>query len=211
MEGRRCRQCDEILTKQNSSISAQTKYIYLCRSCANENRKKWRLENLDIARAKDRKSRLLHRDYYKRQIAKWREKNRDTVREYARTHAQTPEYKKKRASFILAVKIEVLGHYGQNGVPECKCGFKDIRALSLDHIYGDGATHRRKLKGACGYRMYAILKASGFPAGYQTLCMNCQWIKKFENKEYGKRSRKLKSSAEPIKRMPRLSINRVLF
>ena len=33
---------------------------------------------------------------------------------------------------------------------------------------------------------YLWLKRNNFPEGFQTLCMNCQWLKKEENREYPK-------------------------
>jgi len=31
-----------------------------------------------------------------------------------------------------------------------------------------------------GSRFYYWLRRQGYPEGYQTLCMNCQWIKRSE-------------------------------
>jgi len=79
-------------------------------------------------------------------------------------------------------KVIVLTHYGNGKLACLRCGFDDIRALSIDHINGDGANHKRQLKYASiGYRWYIN---QNFPKGYQTLCMNCQWIKRFENNEF---------------------------
>ncbi len=36
-----------------------------------------------------------------------------------------------------------------------------------------------------GHHLYRWLKKETYPEGYQTLCMNCQALKKHENKEYG--------------------------
>jgi hypothetical protein len=83
------------------------------------------------------------------------------------------------------VKLEVLAHYGPNGEARCswvECGWKDVRALSIDHVEGGGSRHRKEIGGS-GYTMYRWLKKSGFPAGYQTLCMNHQFIKRVENRE----------------------------
>ena len=59
-----------------------------------------------------------------------------------------------------------------------KCGFKDYRALQIDHIYGGG---RKEL------RLYSHTKFLGKvlekPHLYQILCANCNWIKKSENNE----------------------------
>lgn len=83
-----------------------------------------------------------------------------------------------------AVKIEVLTHYGNGKFACVKCGFGDIRALTLDHINGGGYQERKKIGGAGGVNLYYLLRKQGYPEGYQTLCMNCQFIKRVENKEY---------------------------
>lgn len=78
----------------------------------------------------------------------------------------------------LNIKSSVLSHYG-NGKQSCvKCGFDDLRALSIDHIDGGGAEHRKSLRRG-GLSFYKWLIDSGFPDGYQTLCMNCQFIKSY--------------------------------
>ena len=61
-----------------------------------------------------------------------------------------------------------------------KCGFTDIRALQVDHIDGGGAKEKRLLKTLPMYRK--ILKTKG--KGYQLLCANCNWIKRYENGEH---------------------------
>jgi len=87
------------------------------------------------------------------------------------------------------LKIEVLWHYSNRyeNYPRCiHCGFSDIRALSIDHINGNGAEERRtRVRSSLGRNVYEWLKRQNYPEGYQTLCMNCQWIKRSENKEYG--------------------------
>lgn len=81
-----------------------------------------------------------------------------------------------------AMKRKTLTHYG-NGKCECvKCGFGDIRALSLDHINGGGYQQRKKI----GIEFYKWIVKNNYPEGFQTLCMNCNWIKRFENKEHFK-------------------------
>ena len=75
------------------------------------------------------------------------------------------------------LKLEVLTHYGGGKLACVKCGFNDIRALSIDHINNDGGEHRKVVKSG---RIYKWLRDNHYPEGYQTLCMNCQFIKKFE-------------------------------
>lgn len=85
------------------------------------------------------------------------------------------------------LKRDIMVAYG-NGEAVCvKCGFDDLRALSLDHIGGGGNAHRHEDGGRFqGRKLYTYLRRNNYPAGYQTLCMNCQWIKRHENKEYGR-------------------------
>ena len=82
-------------------------------------------------------------------------------------------------------KIECLTHYGNGKLACIRCGYDDIRALSIDHIDGNGAEHRRDLaqRGKTGKTLYKWLKDKGYPKGYQTLCMNCQYIKRAETNE----------------------------
>ena len=80
------------------------------------------------------------------------------------------------------LKLKVLHHYS----PDLKCascGFSDIRALSIDHIKGDGAKHRKEI-GKLDF--YQWIKKNNFPKGLQVLCFNCQWIKRVENNEVNK-------------------------
>ena len=63
----------------------------------------------------------------------------------------------------------------------CKCGFRDRRALQIDHVLGDGRYERGIPPG----QYYAMVKES-FEANenrYQLLCANCNWIKKVVNLE----------------------------
>ena len=71
---------------------------------------------------------------------------------------------------VRKLKIEVLSHYGKNGKPICvRCGFDDIRALSIDHILGDGRKHRTKIGIQRGSQFYRWLRREGYPSRYQTL------------------------------------------
>jgi hypothetical protein len=114
---------------------------------------------------------LSHKEQIERRRHAWLKDNPDKPRASS---------KKSRAK----IKLELVTHYG-NGVPACvKCGFSDIRALSIDHIDGGGTRHMQynNIKSLIYW-----LKKHGFPSGYQTLCMNCQFIKKVENNEQNKR------------------------
>ncbi|MFM9966734.1 MAG: hypothetical protein ACKV2Q_36640 [Planctomycetaceae bacterium] len=67
------------------------------------------------------------------------------------------------------LKAEVMNAYG--GACAC-CGESHIEFLTIDHVDGSGAEHRRRV--GKGEGIYRDLKARGFPKdGYQVLCLNC--------------------------------------
>lgn len=105
------------------------------------------------------------------------EKNNSAIRR----RNNPDEFNKAVARAKQKLKETVFAHYC-NGPIQCKCGFNDIRALSIDHINGDGAKQKKELGGA-GDRTYRWIKRNNFPTGFQILCMNCQFIKRYENKE----------------------------
>ncbi len=105
------------------------------------------------------------------------------VRKYAllwqRNHSTYHKEKQQR------YKSEALTHYSNGSLACVRCGFEDIRALSIDHIKGGGLVHYNSMTGR---NIYLWLKKNNYPEGYQTLCMNCQWIKREENGENRKSS-----------------------
>lgn len=70
--------------------------------------------------------------------------------------------------------MAVLTHYGNGKLACLWCGEDRLPCLTLDHINDNGAEHRRQLNGD----VYHYLRKKDYPEGYQTLYMNCQWIKK---------------------------------
>ena len=116
----------------------------------------------------------------------YRKDNPELWRQIARR-----SYQKHREEYCLAsnkrknkIRIEVLTYYGDGKCACVYCGFNDVRALSLDHIAGGGKKHSREI-GRTNLAQWLMTRS--YPEGYQTLCMNCQFIKKVENKEQNKR------------------------
>ena len=119
--------------------------------------------------------------YYK----KWASGNREKVYAYNREYAKRNRQKVERTRRIWRanLKATVLTHYGKGKLACVFCGFDDIRALSIDHINSKGNEERREIKPQrwqrfTGVEFYRWLKKNNYPEGYQTLCMNCQWIKR---------------------------------
>ena len=64
---------------------------------------------------------------------------------------------------------KVLDHYGRR----CTCcGEENQYFLTLDHINGDGAAHRKEIKRR-GAQVYSWVIKNNFPDGFQILCWNC--------------------------------------
>jgi hypothetical protein len=74
-----------------------------------------------------------------------------------------------------AAKEQVVKAYG--GKCEC-CGESTIEFLTIDHINGDGALHRRRV--GKGRKIYKDLIRLGFPKdNYRLLCFNCNIVRGF--------------------------------
>jgi hypothetical protein len=67
-----------------------------------------------------------------------------------------------------------------------KCGFTDYRALQIDHIYGGGVQEGKTLT---SYTRHKNIRNNPEleKLKYQVLCANCNWIKREENQEHGRR------------------------
>ncbi len=106
----------------------------------------------------------------------------ETARRYRETHKESHREwyqtigKQREASSRITVKVEVLTYYGKGRLACVMCGESRLACLSIDHINGGGISHRKEVN-AYGYRFYKYLKKDNFPKGYQTLCMNCQFLK----------------------------------
>jgi len=86
------------------------------------------------------------REYRKQDAAPWR--------------AATKRYRAK-------LKIEAVAAYG--GQCQC-CGETELEFLTLDHVHGGGARHRRETKNSPGW---LVAKKEGYPPKYRLLCWNC--------------------------------------
>ena len=78
---------------------------------------------------------------------------------------------------LRKVSLETLGG-------KCvQCGFTDFRALQIDHINGNGTKDRKTLRGA-RFLTNVVRSFLNKENKYQLLCANCNWIKRYENKEH---------------------------
>ena len=91
----------------------------------------------------------------------------------ANTNAYYWAHRNHRKAQRVAYKIAVFQAYGG---PVCVCcGETHQEFLSIDHIHGNGASHRRQLRTGSGSRFYVWLHKQHYPAGFRVLCMNCNF------------------------------------
>jgi len=97
-------------------------------------------------------------------------------------------YQARNRRWYENLRIDTLRHYSPS-ITCVLCGFKDVRALTIDHIDGGGIKHRQELA-KTGVRLpgtwyfYRWLRDSNYPEGYRVLCMNCQFIAHFDKTGY---------------------------
>lgn len=114
------------------------------------------------------------KEYKKRDYKQHKEKYLTYAKNRAITHKKEIkdymyEYNHKRH---LEFKMKVLNHYS-NGKMECECcKEKILDFLTIDHLNGDGNSHRKKVGSG---HLYKWLIDNNFPEGYGVLCMNCNF------------------------------------
>jgi hypothetical protein len=117
---------------------------------------------------------------------KWRKTHSNYMKEYRKLHRDkiNKDSAIRERGYRMNIKKNVVNHYSK-GQMKCSCGFSDIRALSIDHINGNGAEERKNLFGKnnrqSSNRFYRWLIKQNYPEGYQVLCANCQMIKRAES------------------------------
>ena len=86
---------------------------------------------------------------------------------------------RRSRDWLVKLNLEMIHAYGN----KCRgCGESDPNALTLDHIFNDGAQERRELRasptsrsGSTNIRIMRKLKKLGWPQDrYQLLCASCQ-------------------------------------
>ena len=88
-----------------------------------------------------------------------------------------------------SLKIEMLAKYNN----KCNhCGDGRLPVLTVDHVNGDGAMHRKKVRCGITFLREVIFDTSG---RFQLLCMNCQWMKRHALNE-NKKPRQLLDAAD---------------
>ena len=99
-----------------------------------------------------------------------------------KTEFQKTNIRKLAREYKRSDRLKIIDHYSE-GKNNCNnCGISDLRVLSIDHINGNGSTHREELRKK-GTSLYRWIINNNYPSGFQILCMNCQFVKRTENNE----------------------------
>lgn len=109
-----------------------------------------------------------HKEQTKARSARWYQANKERSKESSRAkyHKNAPALKIKRVD----LKKAALQAYGGEWC-QC-CGEKHIEFLTIDHLNGNGAAHRKQMGGS-GNSLYQWLKQHSYPLGFRVLCLNC--------------------------------------
>jgi hypothetical protein len=162
MNGIYCTHCKQIKPK-NEFYKTPTKkgVTSWCKSCLRYTARLFRKNNLEKAKAKDRKQYYKHREKKLNSCKKWRHD----------------------------LRIETFTIYSYPyDKPICVCCHETNQLfLTIDHINNNGANQRRELgatgdtRNKGGVAFYKWLKDNNWPKGYQTLCYNCNCGKRINN------------------------------
>lgn len=123
----------------------------------------------NMLRHKRCQERHRNQTWYRRHGGEEKQRARSVARWQA---AKAGDHVRLRAYGVTArkkLRLEVLAAYGN--VCAC-CGEGRIEFMTIDHINGDGAAHRRE-KGVGRNGLYSWLKRNQWPSGFRVLCWNC--------------------------------------
>lgn len=114
----------------------------------------------------------------------YRARSELTAEELEDARAQARSY---RSEWRKRIRLEALTYYS-GGTPKCSCcGDTHLIFLTMNHVGGDGAEHRRTEFGSSGepggrnggyggsHMLWTWLKRNGYPDGFEVLCFNCNF------------------------------------
>ena len=123
-------------------------------------------------------------------------KNLEIAKKHAIEYAKNPRrieyrvwYRKQNRERDIARHLnKKISTYNLMGGKCVMCGFADFRALQIDHVNGDGHIEtKNKINNGDKYLDRVVASFIKKEGRYQLLCANCNWIKRFNNKEDIKR------------------------
>lgn len=134
------------------------------------NRKEYYQKNKERILAENKRSYLKNRSKRVEAYKKYYQENKDRWRE----HNRQGNLRKR------VMRQEIIKLLGGKCV---KCGFDDWRALQVDHINGGGTKERKIVTDVPSLYKAVVSDVESDKKKYQLLCANCNWIKRYENRE----------------------------
>jgi hypothetical protein len=118
-----------------------------------------------------------------------KDKLRDRRREVTGLPPQSEAVRNRKRKYRQELRKNVLLFLGGRcNSPECTSvnldgtrGCVDERCLQIDHVNGDGGKDRKVQNHVSAFYLRVMKDTTG---SYQLLCANCNWIKRYVNKEY---------------------------
>lgn len=110
--------------------------------------------------------------------AAWRKANPEAIRSYQQRYRDMNRaaLRANRVAKYVELRSLILAAYG--AVCNCPgCHVHHVELLTVDHVNGDGAQHRQRLKSRSTLNIYRDIIRSGFPDSYQVLCGSCNFAK----------------------------------
>lgn len=117
-------------------------------------------------------------DRYKITSSKWYHAHKDNVKAYRKKNIDNIRI--YRRAYENKIRLDVLDLLGRKCV---RCGFDDWQGLQIDHINGGGSKEMRLFKRPKTMYKYYLDHPEEAKAKLQTLCANCNQIKKYQQDE----------------------------
>lgn len=176
--GKTCKRCGPL---SEDAVRVFRSGRWSCVACARSRKKKYADANVEKIKGfqdrwyRDNKADILAK------MADFRKEKPEAARELRTAHygRRKGHIQERVKRYKDSVKDRVLRHYSGGESPKCsQCPVTDPGCMTLDHIENDGSEHRKEL-GFSGNSFYLWIVKNGFPAGFQVLCMNCNYLKHF--------------------------------
>jgi len=188
----RCRYCRKTWQDAFGIEPYQSRRKFCCKKCSRDSDYAKNRDNY-ISRSRERYYRDIEKTHNVERMRYVENRNRMRAQRKIQWHKHKSDWNKLRSeknqNLYRALKEEMLAKYKN----KCNhCGDIRIPVLTVDHVAGDGAVHRKKTGNGITFLREVISDNSG---RFQLLCMNCQWIKRHANSE-NKKPRLLLGAAD---------------
>lgn len=165
----------------NKESVAETHKIYRQNNLekVHQRQKDWYQANREEVIERNSAYREEHKDHLLEiQRKKWWENREENLIKHNEWRKDNLEelYSKKKLYYNTAKK-EAMCHYS-DGMMKClQCSESRLSALALDHIKDGGMEHRRQEPRTRGHSVYVWARINRYPAIFQVLCHNCNFLK----------------------------------